>query len=140
VLLSDDSLRALLPPFLDDVTLLLQKVSVARKWSGFSMRDVDFPNLDEYRELDDDVPDNDLIFYSVDRRMMERLKRRLGIRRIDRDPAYPGLTFFTIATPEKSTIGYIHAAKGAALPQITRDEFIDLRPVVPGWWVFRRKG
>ena len=68
----------------------------------------------------------------------ERVKQTIGLRRIERDKQYPGLTFLVVAAVEKGTIGYLNAPDAALLPPLGRDGFIMIKPVTDGWWLYKR--
>ncbi len=138
VLLPDDTLSALFGRNYRDVEKIADPLRKGERWKSFPLRDIDFGKLEEYRELDDDIAPNDLIFYTLDRSALERLKRTLGVRRIERDPDHPGAMFFVIGQIEKSTIGYINAADPAALPAVSSQGFITLKPVGENWWLYKR--
>jgi hypothetical protein len=109
-----------------------------KQWQAFSLREVDFHKLEEYRELDDDIEPENLIFYTVDRGAIERLKSGIGLRRIERDPRYPGLLFYVTGMIDKSSYGYIHALEADDIPLLSSDEFIALKPIGNGWWLYKR--
>lgn len=139
-LLSDDSLRAMFKSGRADAERLLVSLRKATLWTSFSLRDVDFSAMEEYRELDDDVPAADLIFYTSDRGALERLKRSPGVRRIERDPKFPDLVFFVLGGLERGTFGYINAPAPEKLPELSAGGFITIKPVAPGWWFYKRVG
>ena len=138
LLLPDDSLAALFRQYVASAERVMSRLG-DRRWSRFGLRDVDFAAVDEYRELDDDVPAGEIIFYQIDRKALEHLKRGLGIRRIERDRRYPSLVFLQAAAIEKSHYGYLYSPTGV-LPELTADEFIAIRPVTARWWLYKRIG
>jgi hypothetical protein len=138
VLLPDDSLGAILARNLPDAEKVAEPLRQGKLWQDFSLRDVDFGKLEEYRELDDDIDEGEVIFYTLDRAALERLKRTIGLRRIERDPDHPGLLFFVTGQIEKSTVGYINCTDPTLLPGISRNGFITLKPVGEGWWLYKR--
>ena len=138
VLLSDDSLGGLLRAHLEDAKTVVETLSKGKLWKEFALRDVDFQHLNEYRELDDDVHQDELIFYSLDRATLERIKSQIGIRRVARDERYPGLIFLVGANVQGNTYGYIYNPGTAMLPEVSPREFIVLKPVANGWWLYKR--
>jgi hypothetical protein len=138
VLLPDDSLGTILTRNRADAEKVVEPLTQGKLWKDFSLRDVDFGKLEEYRELDDDIADRDVIFYTLDRGALERLKRTIGLRRIERDPDHPGLIFFVTGQIEKSTVGYINCGDPSLLPAISRDGFITLKPIAEHWWLYKR--
>lgn len=138
LLLPDDSLAALLRRDLGAADRVVEHLERVKRWSRFALRDVDFTTIDEYRELDDDVPASDLVFYQIDRTSLDHLRRVLGIRRIDRDRRFPQLIFMQGAAIEQSHYGYLHSPAPGALPPLSEGEFIVLRPVADGWWLYKR--
>ncbi|MEO5929229.1 MAG: hypothetical protein ABIR47_04800 [Candidatus Kapaibacterium sp.] len=138
MLLPDDSLRAILRLNRADAEKIAAPLARGRRWNDFALRDVDFGKLEEYRELDDDIDGSDLIFYTLDRPALERLKRKVGIKRIERDPRYPDLILFVAGTLEKGSYGYINAPDSRSLPPVSRTEFITLKPVADNWWFYKK--
>jgi hypothetical protein len=138
VLLSDDSLSRILLLDLPTVSNIVQTVSKGRLWKDFAIRDVDFLNLDEYRELDDDVSQRQMVFYSADREALEEIKAKVGIRRLVRDDRYPGTIFLVGANVQGNTYGYIYAPGVAPVPEVSGKEFIMVKPITPGWWIYKR--
>lgn len=140
LLMSDDSLCILFRRNMKDVQRILDPLRKGSLWRSFVMREVDFASLEEYRELDDDISEGERVFYSMDRQAMERLKRSIGLQRVDRDDRYPKAIFFVAGTIGPGSYGYIFAADPADLPPVTRREFIALKPAAAGWWLYRRIG
>lgn len=140
LLLPDDSLRAILRRGRADAEKLLGQLRKGNGWTGFNVRDTDFGALEEYRELDDDINPNDLIFYTIDRAAMERLKRNVGVRRIERLAQYPDLVFFVAGAIGGGSYGYLNAPKGTALPELSPDGFFMLKQVAEGWWLYKKAG
>jgi hypothetical protein len=138
LLLPDDSLTALLRRNIESADRVVAKLRGAARWTHFALRDVDFSKVDEYRELDDDVAPGEVVFYQIDRGQLSRLKERLGIRRIERDERFPQLIFLQAAALEQSHYGYVYGPVGADLPPLSDSEFIVLRPVAAGWWLYKR--
>jgi hypothetical protein len=138
VLLSDDSLSRILLLNLPAISNVVQTVSKGRLWKDFAIRDVDFLNLDEYRELDDDVPQRQMVFYSADRTALEEVKANVGIRRLVRDDRYPGAIFLVGANVQGNTYGYIYAPGVTPIPEVSGKEFIMVKPITPGWWIYKR--
>jgi hypothetical protein len=139
LLLSDDSLKAIFRQNLRPLTTLVTRLAGGERWERFVIRDVNFGELDEYRELDDDIPERDLIFYTLDRGALERVKRELGIRRIERDKRHPGILLLVAGEIESSSYGYIYAASADLLPPISPDGYLALKPAAKGWWLYKRK-
>jgi hypothetical protein len=140
LLMSDDSLVAQLRRSLPAADKVAEKLAGAARWSRFALQDVDLAKVDEYRELDDDVPVGQIVFYQIDRGALERLKGSLGIRRIDFDRRFPRLIFLEAAALERSHYGYLHSPEAAALPPLSPSEFVLLRPAADGWWLYKRIG
>ncbi|HVK38184.1 MAG TPA: hypothetical protein VNA88_06615 [Candidatus Kapabacteria bacterium] len=138
LLMSDDTLAAMLRRSLPAAEKIVGRLDTVRRWGRFALRDFDVRTIDEYRELDDDVPLADLIFYQLDRGSLERLRQELGIRRIDRDARFPRVIFLQGAAIEQSHYGYLHAPSAESLPPLSEREFILIRPVAPGWWLYKR--
>lgn len=138
LLLPDDSLAALLRRHQAPADKVIGRLREVERWTRFALRDVDFAKVDEYRELDDDVPSGELIFYQIDRAALDRLKYGLGIRRIERDRRFPSLIFLQAAAIEKSHYGYVHSPSATALPPLSETEFVAVRPVARGWWLYKR--
>lgn len=138
LLLPDDSLRNLFRGSRADADKVVGPLRRGKLWKDFALRDVDFGALEEYRELDDDIDDGARIFYSLDRGAIERLKRTLGLRRIERDPEHPGLILFVAGAIDKSSYGYLYAPDGQEIPEVSSDSFITLKPIVEGWWLYKR--
>jgi hypothetical protein len=138
IILPDDSLRALFKKNRADAEKLTEPLRRGKLWSDFAIRDVDFSHLEEYRELDDDIAEDQLIFYTIDRGSLERLKRTIGLRRIERDDTYPGVILFVAGVIEKASYGYLYAADPADLPPISNNGFITLKPIGEGWWLYKR--
>lgn len=138
LLLPDEGLRELFTASKADAEKIVKPLDRGKLWNQFAMREVDFSRLEEYRELDDDIDYHDRIFYTLDRGAIERLKYSLGLRRIERDPRYPGLIFFVAGDIDKSSVGFVHAAVPDMLPGLSRDGFIMLRPASEGWWLYKR--
>lgn len=138
LLMPDDSLGALLRRFATHAAKVVATLSGVTRWTRFALRDVDLDTVDEYRELDNDVPPGEVIFYQVDRRSLDRLKRGLGVRRIQRDQRFPGLIFFEGAIIDRSHYGYIYNHGGAPLPSLSSEDFIVVRPVSRDWWLYKR--
>ena len=138
MLLPDDTLRLIFGRHRADAEKLMEPLRKAKMWRGFSLRDVDFTKLEEYRELDDDIEPGNLIFYTVDRAAIERLKSGIGLRRIERDSRYPSLLFFVAGTIDRSSYGYLHAPSPADIPPLSSNEFIALKPIGNGWWLYKR--
>jgi hypothetical protein len=138
MLLSDDSLAGIVRANLDDLRTIVEPLEKGKLWKEFALRDVDFQHLDEYRELDDDVTQREMIFYTIDRAALERIKGRIGIRRVLRDVRYPGTIFLVAATMQGNSYGYIHAPEGTMLPEVSGREFVMLKPVAKGWWLYKR--
>ena len=138
VLLPDDSLGAILTHNRADAEKVVEPLRQGKLWKDFSLRDVDFNKLEEYRELDDDIDDGEMIFYTLDRSALERLKKSIGLRRIERDPDHPGLIFFVTGQIERSTVGYVNCSDPSLLPAISRDGFIMLKPAGEHWWLYKR--
>jgi hypothetical protein len=140
LLLSDDSLRILVRQNVRPLSSLVPSLAGGESWERFVVRDVDFAALDEYRELDDDIAERDLVFYRLDRGALETVKRTLGVRRIERDRRLPGLLFLVAGEIESGSYGYIYAPSPDLLPPLSPDGFLTLKPAAPGWWIYRRKG
>jgi hypothetical protein len=140
IVLPDDSLRSLFRKNRVDAEKLVAPLRRGKLWSTFPIREVDFMHLEEYRELDDDIAPDQLIFYTVDRLALERLKRAIGLRRIERDDNYPELIFFVAGVIEKGTYGYLYAPDELDLPPLSHNGFIALKPVGDGWWLYKRVG
>jgi len=138
MLLSDDSLCLILRRNQNDVQKILDPLKRGTLWTSFSMRDVDFARLEEYRELDDDIGDGKRIFYSMDRQVIERLKRSIGLQRVERDERYPGTVFLIAGTIGPDRYGYVYSSESSLLPPVSRHEFVALKPAAPGWWLFKR--
>jgi hypothetical protein len=138
LLLSDDSLAALLRRNLEPVDRTFAKLKGTERWTGFPLGEVDLALADEYRELDDDVPAGERIFYQIDRRVLERLKLAVGVRAIERDPGYPGLIFLRGASLDRSHYGYLYSPAGGTLPALSDRDFVVLRPVSTGWWLYKK--
>jgi hypothetical protein len=137
-LLADDSLRRMFLPNRADAERLVGTLRRGSRWTGFTLSDVDFGHLEEYRELDDDVKAEDLIFYTSDRGAIERLKTNAGMRRVERDPRYPNAVFLLLDTIEGGALGYVNVPDVSGLPRLSDDGFIMLKPVAQGWWLFKR--
>jgi hypothetical protein len=138
LLLPDDSLAGMLRRHLVAADRVVGRLDTVARWNRFALREFDLAKIDEYRELDDDVPASELIFYQLDRAALERLRGALGIRRIDRDGRFPGVIFLQGAAIEKSHYGYLHSSSPGALPPLSEQEFIVIRPVARGWWLYKR--
>lgn len=138
IVLPDDSLRSLFRKNRFDAEKLVAPLRRGRLWSGFPIREVDFMHLEEYRELDDDIATSDLIFYTIDRGAMERLKRTIGLRRIERDDTYPELIFFVAGVIEKSSYGYLYAPSELNLPPLSHNGFVTLKPIGDGWYLYKK--
>lgn len=138
MLLPDEALRDLFLANRADAGKLVEPLRRSRLWTRFALREVDFLKLEEYRELDDDIDAGDRIFYTLDRNAIERLKRTIGLRQIIREDIYPGLIFFVVGSIDRSTIGFLHADDPGALPALSENGFITLRPLGGGWWLYRR--
>ncbi len=138
ILLSDDSLRSIMRLNRRDAEKVVEPLRKGRLWDGIAIRDVDFMKLEEYRELDDDINDKDRIFYTLDRSALERLKQRIGLRRIERDPRYPDIVLFVIGTLENDSFGYINCSDPSLLPPVSSNGFITLKPIGDHWWFFKR--
>lgn len=139
LLLPDDSLKAIFRQNLRPITALVTRLAGGERWERFVIRDVNFAELDEYRELDDDIPERDLIFYTLDRGALERVKRELGIRRIERDKRHPGILLLVAGEIESSSYGYIYAPSADLLPPISPDGYLALKPTAKGWWLYKRR-
>ncbi len=138
MLLPDDSLCNLLRANLKDLEKLVLPLSKGEHWRSFSLRDVDFHSLEEYRELDDDIVENDLIFYSLDRDAIEGLKENLGLSRVERDARFTDAIFFVICDFDNESVGYVYTPKNGTLPPISRKEFVALKLASQGWWMYKR--
>lgn len=138
LLMTDDTLCTLLRRNMKDVQKILEPLRKGTQWRAFVMREVDFARMEEYRELDDDIGDGERIFYSMDRQALERLKRSIGLQRIDRDVRFPKAIFFVAGLIGPGSYGYVYAADPGDLPPVTRHEFITLKPAAAGWWLYRR--
>lgn len=138
LLMSDDSLCALLRRNMNDMQKILDPLRKGNLWKSFVLREVDFAHLEEYRELDDDIGEGEKVFYSMERLAIERLKRSIGLQRVDRDDRYPKAIFFVAGMIDPGSYGYVYASDPADLPPVTRREFVTLKPVAPGWWLYRR--
>ncbi len=138
LLMGDDSLCVLLRRHQKDIRKILEPLRKGSLWKAFSLRDVDFARMEEYRELDDDIDEADKVFFSMDRLAMERLKRSISLQRVERDGRYPDAIFFVAGTIGPGSYGYVHASDPSHLPPVTRREFISLKPAALGWWLYRR--
>lgn len=138
LLLPDDSLRSLGRRNLSALEVLSGRLATTQSWQSFAIQDIDFSELDEYRELDDDIPAEELVFYTLDRRSLEHVKRELGIRRIERDRRYAGIQIMVAGEIESGSYGYISATSADQLPPLSPDGYLTLKPVAAGWWLFRR--
>lgn len=138
LLLPDDSLRTIFKKNRTDADRLVEPLGKGRLWSRFAIRELDFQKLEEYRELDDDIAEDELIFYTIDRSALERLKRTIGLKQIERDPLYPELVFFVAGTLEKGSYGYLHSPDPKLLPPLTRNDFVMIKPIGDGWWMYKR--
>ncbi len=139
ILLSDDSLGGLLKHYESIADRVVPTLAVARKWRLFGLRDVDLLGLDEYRELDDDIDDGNLIFYKVDRESLVALDRQLGIRRIERDPRYPGVIFLVAGEIGERSYGYIYSTSADEIPFPSEQEFVAIKPIASHWWLYKRR-
>lgn len=134
---SDDTLGLLLRNSRRDLDRIVGPLEQGRLWYNFALDTVDFTRLEEYRELDDDITDSTRQFYTLDGRSMERLKSQLGVIAVERRNAYPGVIALVLARYDGGSIGYLRAADPALLPTPSPASYVMIRPVAPGWWVYR---
>ncbi len=140
LLLPDDSLIRAFDDARADAEKVIRRLERGKMWNDFPLREVDFGKVEEYRELDDDITDARRIFYQVDRPSLERLKSRLGIERVARDPLHPGVILLEIGGLPERSYGYLYAPTPSALPPIAPDGYMMLRPVTGRWWLYKRIG
>lgn len=134
---TDDSLGAILRGCRRDLDRVVGPLEQGRLWHNFALDTVDFTRLEEYRELDDDITDSTRQFYTLDGRALERLKSQLGVISVERRSAYPGVIALVVARYDGGSIGYLRAADPALLPAPSPTDYVLLRPVAPGWWMYR---
>lgn len=139
VLLPDDSLCNLLCSNIKELEKLVAPLSKGERWKSFTVSDIDFNSLEEYRELDDDIVENDLIFYSMNRGAIEGLKKHLGLNRVERDRRYADAIFFVIGDFDNESVGYVFTPEGGTLPTVSRKEFFVMKLASKGWWMYKRK-
>lgn len=60
-----------------------------------------------------------------------------GCNAIYTDKKYPGCVFIQILTFENMEAGFIKAADEVLLPQISYQDYIYIKEVIPGWYIFR---
>jgi|GEM_PF-2043573 len=135
--LNDDTLSAMLRTCRRDLEKVMAPLEQGRLWYNFALDTVDFTRLEEYRELDDDISDSTRIFYTLDGHALEHLKSHLGVIAVERRSAYPGVIALVLARYEGGSIGYLRAADPSLLPVPSPTHYIMLRPVAPGWWMYR---
>ncbi|HVZ39294.1 MAG TPA: hypothetical protein VHI13_08465 [Candidatus Kapabacteria bacterium] len=137
-LCSDDSLRSLFRRGRTDASRLVDLLRRGNHWSSIALNEVDFGKLEEYRELDDDIEPSQLIFYTLDRKLLQGLEQQLGPVSIERDSRNPDLVYLVMGTLEKQTFGFLNAPDPTKLPELSPDGFIVLKPVDKGWWLYKR--
>ncbi len=140
LLLPDDSLGARLAGELDHARKLVEPLLQGKLWRRFLLRETRVADADEYRELDDDIPADQLIFYKLNREAVERLRVGTGIVWIERDDRFPDLLFMVGGSIGDDTYGYIYSPTPSALPLTSVDEFIMVRPVAGNWWLYKKTG
>lgn len=148
-ILRDDLLRLLLPDrvlaeLLHDnlpaAATVAERLAGSQQWGSFTLRDFDFSKIDEYRELDDDITPQELTMYRLSRTAVQQLREQAGIQRIERDSTYPGVLFFVGGNVGESSYGYLHTATPLALPKISSQNYVMLKPVAPQWWLYKCMG
>jgi len=140
LLLPDDSLVARLADDLGYAAKIVRPLMKGKLWRRFFLREVHLSGIDEYRELDDDIPPEQLLYYKLDRPAVERLKHHTGIVWIERDERYPNALFMVGGSIGENSYGYIYADSPESIPAVSVDEFVMVRPVAEHWWLYKRVG
>lgn len=140
LLLPDDSLIARLAGDLEYATKIARPLIRGKLWRRFFLREIHLSGIDEYRELDDDIPAEQLLFYKLNRPAVERLKHHTGIVWVERDERFPNALFLVGGSIGENSYGYIYADSSRAIPSVSADEFVMVRPVAENWWMYKRIG
>lgn len=140
LLLPDRVLAELLQDHLAAAITVAERLVASQQWGSFTLRDFDFSKIDEYRELDDDITPQELTMYRLSRTAVQQLREQAGIQKIERDSTYPGVLFFVGGNVGESSYGYLHTATPMALPKISNQNYVMLKPVAPQWWLYKCLG
>lgn len=137
LLLNDADLGELFRQIADDTKAIIPQLARSAVWNNLELGRIAFDSVDEYDGLDDDMEPANRLFYRLNLSALERLQE-FGIDRITRTSGDMILLEFPAALGFST--GFAYAPEPENLPYPAKDDFFTLKPLVPNWWLFKRKG